>query len=130
MLADARCTQWGRDLVLNDFSTTPSCCLRPGMAQQLKAARTDLRDPRNCQWIPAWALTATLSISDTEWAHATNRRFSQPARGATVRFEGIAANGILHHAKASLNASKRRQAAFLRSLEESESQSAAGHGPS
>ena len=60
-----------------EFISKRPCCHRPGLARELREDEgLDLGSPQVRTLIGAWALSVTLSISDTERQHATNKRSS------------------------------------------------------
>ena len=69
--------------------------MRPGIARFIKGHQWDLRAADFQHWASSFAISVTMSLSDTERQHASNRRFN--ATGST--WESMSANAVVQQAK-------------------------------
>jgi len=69
--------------------------MRPGIARFIKGHQWDLRAADFQHWASSFAISVTMSLSDTERQHASNRRFN--ATGST--WESMSANAVIQQAK-------------------------------
>ncbi len=106
-LVDPRVPDTEKAAIGLEFDRTPVCCLSPGMCQLLKEKRVSMRLRRNHEWIPAWALSITLSISDVERLHATNRAYNC---GFGLQFHKIASFSLNRAARFLFAACRRSSA--------------------
>ena len=97
-VADDRVDKARLDALHQSLKDTAACCLSPGLARQVKKDELDLRSPEAKQWVFAWALSVTLSISDTERKHAVNKAFNKGANGCSG-WAGLASNAVNRAAK-------------------------------
>ena len=74
-LVDERVPAPTREDIEQQFRRTPACCLRPGLAQDIRARDLPLSGP-SAAWLAAWATSITMSLSnaDAHWAGSPNPR--------------------------------------------------------
>lgn len=73
-LGDPRSPLAYRKKVSDELHTSSECCLRPGVARLAKSDSWDLLGKEAETFFFSWSLATTMSLSDTERLHATNKR--------------------------------------------------------
>jgi len=109
-LADDRTTPEYAAQVVRDFNAKRACCHRPGLAQTLRLSplRQSLGSPEAKAFFHSWALSATLSLSDTERQHSVNKRHNLAAGGGLALHQ-LAAQAINHSARSLLRRRAKQQ---------------------
>lgn len=102
-LVDDRTTPEHSAQILRDFTAKRACCHRPGLAQMLRQSPKcrSLDSPEARAFFHSWALSTTLSLSDTERQHSVNKRHNQ-ASGGGMLWHQLAAKSINHNARSLL----------------------------
>ena len=111
-LADPRCSQEHRLRLKRDFMASRPCCLRPGLARDLRKRESfSVDSPLAESLFYSFGLAMGLSLSDTERQHKVNKVFNAAAGGGAV-WHRLVAHAVNHHAKAQLNKHRQERAEF------------------
>lgn len=108
-LADDRCSRAQAGAIVREFDNREACCHRVGVAQHLRKARVDVSTPSGQAWMWPFALSCTLSLSNTERQHAANKSFNRLAGGGS-KWEQFAAQNVLKQAREALREAKIKEA--------------------
>jgi hypothetical protein len=90
-----------------EFDGTRSCCLRHGVARNLRERGMVITHPHVLTWLVCWAISQHHSLSDTERSHSYNRRFCKMSNGTTT-WDQLASFAVNAASRYVLNAGQRR----------------------